>query len=98
LNPSYKLLWWEKNRPWEADDIKNQFIEAVSCSHLTSFAQLINLLGYLISCTPTMQKLCHNKPVSHGLMTILPNGSAITEVFYSLIAIGNDQAGGIHWN
>jgi hypothetical protein len=102
VNPSYKLLWWEKNRQWEVDNVKNMFIEAVSCSHLTPFAQLINLLGYLcwiISCAPTMQKLRHVKLASLRLTSIMPNGNAITEVFYSLIVIGNGkQAGGILWN
>jgi hypothetical protein len=32
-------------------------------------------------------------------MSIVPNGNAITEVFYSLTGIGiGKQAGGIRWN
>ena len=95
MNLSYKLLWWEKNQPWEVDDIKNKFIDSVCCSHLTLSIQLIGYLYCIISCTLIIH---HIKPASHSLMSIMPNKNMITGVFYSSIAIGNNNQDRVHWN
>ena len=87
-NLTHGLPVWNPNQPWEVDDIKNKFIDTVCCSHLTLSTQLISYLYCIISCALIIH---HIKPTSHSLMLIMPNKNMITGVFYSSIAIGNNN-------